>query len=428
MKLTGTLIIFLVTVRNHGLLQESLYDVTEYEESFSEDTPLIHLTTLDTQCLGKPTTKQFFENEMIQNWISSKIKANISALLTTFFLRIFFLIIFVVFSARMTNFEERAYLKDTNIYGNYTNASVNASLMSQGFVTKNRLTSCLMEDYSSSIFDYACAIFISFWCLLDTLGCTKYMAEWLKYSPMLHYPHRRKNLIIGQNYVYVINELNISILATTFTVSKILRSKFNTSLPYFIDDFTYFNVLLSSCVQIVLLCQVLPKVGSFPIILFRLFGDLYSFIMILVLFMTPFIMTIQYTINRGQKQCIFGFTNYFDTFYSMFLAMNNMLDIEKLAKGLDTRGSTVTLYVLHYFYVFFVNILMLNFLIALFSHSVARTMEHKDIVVALNNLNMYPLEKALTGILGWWFKIVKRKCFTYRNGKLFVTSVKMQAP
>ena len=411
------------------MLQESLFDVTEYEESDTEHTPLTHLTFLDTQCLGKTSTTQFFQNKLIQNWISSTIKTNISALVVWVLSRIIFLLILVTFNVRQTSFEEETFYPGRNKWINYTNASLNT----EAFKAKSQLSSCLMADYHVSVFDYVCAGYILFSCISGLVvviyQMQRHTLRWFTYSPTLCYPHRRKNLVLGHSLFYMFNSLLISTGAITLTLSKLIRLQCNIYVPFLVDDIAYFNVLISSAIEMVSLCQVLPKVGSFPMIINRLFGDLWSFLLILVIFASTFVMPMHNIVNRGQKECTFGFTSYFDSYYSMFLAMNNMLDIQKLANTLQTNESTFTLYSFHYLYVFFINILMLNFLIALFSHSVAKTMQYENILVPLNNLNiMFLLEKSMRGFLGCWLEIVKRKCFTYRDNRLFVTSVTVEAP
>ncbi len=404
-----------------------MYDVTDYEECNPEQTPLYHLTLLDTECLGKTTTGEFFENEMIQNWISTKIRTSIVPLVMWLLYRTFFIVMFIVFEMRQTSFEEEAYLQEIEHYDNYTNAS----LISTAFATKPPLTSCLLKDHNGYIFDYVCAVYILSSGLFDILsgisGIKSGYVMW--HSPIFCYPHRRKKLVTRHNYIYLMNSMIISTLAIIFTISKILRSKFDISISFFFDDFAYFSVLLTTCVEFILVCQILPKVGSFPMIINRLFADLFSFWLILVLFMCPFTIAVYHTVNRRQEVCMFGFRNHLDSFYSIFLAMNNMLDIQELAKELKVNESAFTLYVLHYFYVFNVNILLLNFLIALFSHSVAKTMENEKILVQLNNLKiMIYIEKAFNGILGWWYQNMKRKCLTYRDGRLFLTSVSIKTP
>ncbi len=412
------------------MLQESMYDVTDYEECNTEHTPLTHLTTLDTECLGKTTTTHFFENKMIQNWISSKIKSSFSALVVWIISRIFFLVIFIVFDMRLASFEEETFLQSKyNLNSNGTNVSSS----SEAFMTNNRLTSCLLRHYHVSLFDYFCAVYILSSCLFRILSgsyvTVKSVIWLLGHNPYMCYPHRRKSPICEQGLVYILTAFNASISAIFFTILKILRLKLTISISFFYDDFTYFSVLLCIAVEFLLICQVLPKVGSFPMIINRLFGDLYSFLAILILFSAPFVMAMQHIINRREIECTPHFRNSVDSFYSMFLAMNNMLNIEKLVEGLELEESVTTLYFLHFFFVFSVSILLLNFLIALFSHSVAKTMEHEKIMVSLNTLNiLLYLEKLLSGILGWWFKIMRRKCFTYRDGRLFVTCVKIQKP
>ncbi len=404
-----------------------MYDVTDYEECNPEQTPLYHLTLLDTECLGKTTTGEFFENEMIQKWISSKIKTNIFPLVLWLLSRIFFVGIFVSFEMRQASFEEEAYLQEKKHYDNYTNAS----MINEAFITKNTLTSCLLRDHNGLTFDYICALYILLSCLFLILSgiyeMKKAFMGW--HFPMLCYPHRRKKLVNRHSFVYLMNSLVISTFAIIFTISKLLRSKYHISISLFLDDFLYFCILLSTCVEFILVCQVLPKVGSFPMIINRLFADLFSFWLILVLFMCPFTIAMYHTVNRRKEVCMFGFKNHLDSFYSIFLAMNNMLDIHELAKELKMNESTLTLYVLHYLYVFNVNILMLNFLIALFSHSVAKTMENEKILVQLNNLGiMIHIEIVCNRMLGWWFQSIKRKCLTYRDGRLFLTSVSIKTP
>ena len=103
--------------------------------------------------------------------------------------------------------------------------------------------------------------------------------------------------------------------------------------------------------------------------------------------------------------------------------MMNMLDVRDVSTNLESSIDVNSLFLTHVLFIFLGAILMLNLLIALFSQSVAKIMEHKTVIINLQRLYIiYSMEWKLSFCLGWLFKIRKRSCFKHKDGKLFITA------
>ena len=81
-----------------------------------------------------------------------------------------------------------------------------------------------------------------------------------------------------------------------------------------------------------------------------------------------------------------------------------------------------SLYLLHFIYVFMVSVLLLNFLIAIFSDSVNIVNENHDVIHDIQRLSIIcTTEERVSWIcrrLYWYFH---RRYFIHRNGKVFIT-------
>ncbi len=143
--------------------------------------------------------------------------------------------------------------------------------------------------------------------------------------------------------------------------------------------------------------------------------------------MFPFGGTILHIVGRGKAVCPAGFGNAIEVLYSTILMLVNMMGIRELSTDLDSSTDVYSLYITHAAFIFMEAILMLNLLIALFSHSVSKIMEHKSVIIKLQRLYIVVIfEWKLKAILGWLIRTMKRKCFTHKDGKLFISAVSVK--
>ncbi len=294
------------------------------------------------------------------------------------------------------------------------------------------LDTCRIQYYSESIIaptyfsvGYLIIVYAVIMLAISTIGLVIILLEIVsnirsKISNSHHrfYPHREKDFYLYY-WSYFLSELNMFLCNIVLISIRLARLYLHIELPTIIDDMLFLNVYYNLIIYLVQVTQLLPKVGTFPIMMQRMLGDLTSFAIFLVLYMFPFGATIGRILSRGKEICTPGFENNEQAFYSMFLIMNNMVNIRELSSSLDSLVDVYSLYLTHLLFIFLGALLMLNLLIALFSQSVSKIMEHKNIII---NLQRLLIVVSFEWKLQFCFKIMKRRCFQHREGKLFISA------
>ena len=79
----------------------------------------------------------------------------------------------------------------------------------------------------------------------------------------------------------------------------------------------------------------------------------------------------------------------------------------------------VSLYFLHIFYIFMVSVLLLNFLIAVFSDSVNNVNQNHDVFYDIQKLSIiFAVEERVQWLLRKWYIYQSKKCFVWEDGKI----------
>ena len=82
----------------------------------------------------------------------------------------------------------------------------------------------------------------------------------------------------------------------------------------------------------------------------------------------------------------------------------------------------VSFYILHVLYVFMVSVLLLNFLIAIFSDSVNNVNQNHDVIYDIQKLSIVlAVEERVQRLLRKWYIYHSKKSFVWQNGKIYLT-------
>ena len=357
-----------------------------------------------------------FNDKLIQNWIDARIKVHVPTVIIVSIFRLIFALLFVTFDDMYT------HLQDLKLMENQNQTALLDTCRSQYY--RDSIIAPIYFSVEYSIIVYAvlmlviCIVALGF-ILLEIASNTRGK---ITHSHHRFYPHREKVFYLYY-WFYFLSEVNMFLANTVFISIRLARLYLDIGLPTIIDDMLFLDVYYNLIIFLVQVTQLLPKVGTFPIMMLRMLGDLTSFAIFLFLYMFPFGANIHRILSRGKAVCTPGFENNHQTFYSMFLIMMNMVDTRELSSTLDSSVDVFSLYLTHLLFIFLGTLLMLNLLIALFSQSVAKIMEHKKVIINLQRLYIVmTCEWKLSPILGWLFRIMRRRCYKYDNGKLFISS------
>ena len=135
--------------------------------------------------------------------------------------------------------------------------------------------------------------------------------------------------------------------------------------------------------------QMPPSVGKFVVSLYNILQTLFHFLVVYSLIVVPCVFILQNFINSNTEQgCIDGFGNFFESAYSVFLIMLNMLNL----RGYQINHAGV-LYYSHVTFTFVVNITFLNFFIAMICNSITLIAKGADDILMLQRMTaVYILE------------------------------------
>ena len=113
----------------------------------------------------------------------------------------------------------------------------------------------------------------------------------------------------------------------------------------------------------------------------------------------------------------------FTAIYSVFTMMLNMVDLTKF----DLHNQVI-LYLIHIAYIFIIAILLLNFLIALLSNSVAEVADHRKISLITQQLSVVlSVDRVLGKFQRWMFRSwLKKQGIVMENNRVYIVTVRQQ--
>ena len=191
---------------------------------------------------------------------------------------------------------------------------------------------------------------------------------------------------------------------------------------------TTLNILLSyNCTvyswSVLYMLQISLRIGHFTTALQRMVFVLLQFCIIFAIIFVPFV-HLFYRLLQGQDGCSnphFS-PSIFENCYNTLIVIFNMIDFHQYKE--ETGDSYYTLLIVHVVFVFLFQILLINFLIALFSHSMAEVMETKTSFLTVQKLNvLFMLESIFAEVLLLGKKLanyVLTKGFVVQNGHVYL--------
>ena len=174
--------------------------------------------------------------------------------------------------------------------------------------------------------------------------------------------------------------------------------------------------------SILYILQLSSFIGYFSIAMQKMVWVLWKFIILFVIIFLPFVHTF-YRLLQGKSGCaseVFS-PSVVEHYHNTFLMLLNMVDITQFKY--ETFNDKYYLVLLaHVSYVFMLSILLINFLIALLSHSISEVMQNKELHMLIQKLTVITMsEQAIEFVrLGCLVKYAQKKHFLVKNGKIFL--------
>ena len=163
--------------------------------------------------------------------------------------------------------------------------------------------------------------------------------------------------------------------------------------------------------------QLVPGIGLFICTIYDMMNDLIKLSVVYFMIICPFTQSFYHFINSNSVDgCIEGFQTVFESFYSLFLMMLNMVSLtEHQVRNIELLQIT------HIVYVFTVSIMLVNFFIAVMADSVANTCARKKVTVPVQRAGVsIAVEYRLRWLLKPYYDFMIRRCFICEENDVFL--------
>lgn len=388
-----------------SLYHISWYDVTDYETlsptNRRNKSPLLFFIFIDHERLRAATKSKIFQSEPVKDWICKKCYSYGPFIWIWFGLRVLFIFVFFIhdipapISVPSTN-------SSSIDFGNSPCISEVLNIPNIG--RYSAMIYLIIHSSMAILFDIVEAIF-----------AYRAIARFMR-----RLPRRMKTYLVYYRLyraVQFLLEVN-TLLAMSVEISENVSNK---KAPSTLKHFFY--LIECSCMvwSILYFCQLVPFLGYFVITIQRMIKDLIRFAVLFFLMLIPFALTFR-RIAKDETVCVEAFRTIPLSIYTTFTVMLNMVNFTEFTFS-DNFLSTGFV---HFVFVFLVAILLLNFLIALFSSSVSEITENRDVIMTIQRLSVY---WTLEYRVGTFYKICKRarkkmnKQFLMKNGRIYITKV-----
>ena len=394
---------YIIHEEDRGLATYQWIDVTEYEDcgenSRKEWSPLIFLTLLDKDRLNYPHTADFFTDPTILRWVRNKVRCGILPAIIYSLMRAILIILFIVLDSDISYFEENLAENNYRLTNDSICSNVSGIRVSLSPFMRNLLCCFLIFQtsiaLSMDVAEYLTSFRPRHLCMLKRMD-NKYKNIFLQYQ--------------GYRFAHSVTTLTICLRAIAALCGiNDPRSDFVAYTRIVTRTFIWWSVTY--------LIQLMPAANFFVVAVQSMTDILMQFCLLyflcLIFYTQLFMVAINFNMKHG---CSAQFGDVPTAVYSSLLAVINMLDFTQL----DLTNSH-QLHAIHAIYVVMVQILLLNFLIAIMSDRITETSKRKTIILPMQELSVVlTMERQLKYCSQWYYKWIQRKLFTVYNGRLCI--------
>ena len=392
--------VYLTMEEKRGIYVYQCYDITDYEQPGSDrydKSPLALAATMEEEWVSRGQTSKLMRWAPIRQWYHAKGKTNLLPMAIWFLLRLTHFFFFLVYDMGISR--TKMQQKATGLNLTATDYCLEFTFY-QPFEPLDTVLKCYVIGLAGLVLMFD---------LIETLVvvCTKRPFS-------MRCLIRRKDPVVHYVYYRVCQTLLAICIITIYIIST-----FKTRYGYLVVDYIRLCAVLLASWSLLYFIQLMPSVGYFVVTIQRMLSDLFHFFIIYVIFLLPFAHLFQMFMNENTNQgCIDYFKDVGVGLYSTFTIMLNMIDL----RGFNIIGEkAAALYILHFSYVFIIAILLVNFLIAIMSNSVARVAENRSTIMVIERLAvMYLVEFRFRWLLKWYYQLVRPLCYHCEGGRIYL--------
>ena len=392
--------VYLIKEESIGYNVVQYLDVSDYE-LFDDGlptrfftSPLLLFVMNDTSQIPVTESGVVHRNSGFQSWARAKMMMNWPFVCIWFLFRMFYIALFISAST------ENSWPTVVN-NGSYPNTNNTEEIA---------VCSCQASDRGS----YR-------WGTLALVSLLIVMYDLYSYVRIrrIHHPALFKLVKIRDRHAsvqfYRSMQLATCLSVVAICVGQILRF-IGLAVPLVFDHILYLIVSYGCVWGVLYFLQVLPWISIYAFAVQRMLQVLIRFMVIFFLFLFAFAISFRRTLLDKSHGCPIHFDTLGETVYSTFLVILNLVNFR-----VYESGNTHALYMLHIFFVFFMSVMLINFLIAIMTQSFANVFENRCVIIQTQRLALIlTIQCRLAWPMQALYKILQRKAFVFHNKRLCV--------
>ena len=361
------------------------FDVTDYEtfpRSKRRQSPLLLISETDPDCAKKQQTRKLLFSNVMKQWIRYKYLGNM-----------IFIVLWAIFRLALVT----TYISttDDNTPGNETDTDS---------MCENNYDFIVIKTSDSFLYH---TLHISICCFLIIFDIFEFLVISAKRRKLFQQVKTRKSPAITTTF-YRISQFLFVVGFLLVRIGSIIEMRL------FVDLCSILTSLLSLW-PILFFVQLVPYVGHFVIIIQRMLFHMAQFLVVFIVIFFVFSLTF-YNMFSVYKSCDVRFATLSWSMYSTFQIMLNMINIQTVNISDHTAPA-----ILHIIYILFVQILLLNFLIAIMTNTVTDVSEIKDVIEKLTQVDLSRLvERRVTWFAAPYYKWWSRRYLYHENGRIYI--------
>ena len=403
--------VYLTRECTRGIYLKQYFDITEYESmtgSRRHRSPLTCLGLLDMDAVDRKYTEEMFKGQHVHQWIKFKYKKNLIFFILWFLSRMMLATGFIVFDNTFIPIEER--INDPNL---------------SNMTCLQRTTSMIFEDKAVVALLAYYLILHSFLGLVfdiwDIVNAHRHDIS--KNGVTFFKTIKGSKRLVVDYWTYRVSQSCINLGILLNVVVRMFRYEYEFGVSVLSTSFMHLIILANIAASFVFFLQLVPIIGFYAVVIQRMSSMFMNYFFILYLTVAiPFMLSFDRIVNFGKMDCEENFSSVWQGLYSTFLLTFNMIDFQDIESPSE---QTAALYFIHVAFVLLIGVLLVNFLIALFTYHVGFVLQSSNIIIPVQCtflmwLGEERIQRILKKVL---FRLEKKYFTTDSDGKLYISQV-----
>ncbi len=406
--------IYVSKILDDGILKIIHYDVTKYENLCScrrERSPTQLMALMDGRQLNMTSNSNFYKSDFVKKWLHIKYLSNRIYIVLWFTFRLLYMLSYMALKGPLVLVSNE---KKTQL-GLLSNAS-STDVVDH---TEWKIT----ITYTLQIASLSISMLIILWDIIEVIMKVLKNNSWKRKTPI------GKKSYVVQYITYRIYQCLMAVFVMyDIMIDCLLLNGYRVHSQFeqcgaFIY-FLYIMIYIFMVYSLGFFLQMLPYIGYIIIIVNRMLIELAEFLILYMVWNIAFSLAF-YSALQLVPSDERPFNSYFESMYALFLTMFNMLNYTPLIKYTDS------FYFINIAFTTTTCILLINFLIATMSNTVAYMSQYKHTFTTVQRLCVLNIIEDRVALIiprvAWWWK---KKCIPCKGDRIVIqqTIIKCRKP